>query len=290
MLDKLQQPFANHSTPGAYFRDMLIISGLITFLLCFFQPFGIDEIIGIQRWLTGLYFGLINFAIQSVNYLWWMAFPQHFKDENWTLGKEILWISYAFLTAAFGNYLLGAYLFPEADLFQSFGPILVVSILVGLLPYLLGTYIFFNQRLKQELASALEINQQLASSNPNTSQDLGPMLPIGGEEQEFLPIHLSELLAIEAEGNYLRLFINRQGQLSNFRIRGTLKEQAQQLAPWPTLFRSHRAFIINLNQIQQVEGNAAGYRLLLHPDLPQFPVSRSQVKNFKQTMQTLNPH
>ncbi len=285
MLSKLQQAYPSHHEPKSYLRAALLISVTVSFLLGFFQPFEIDEIRGPLRWWAGPFFGLATLGTMGVNYVWHLSFPSFFREKNWTLGKEVIWAAYSFCTVALSNALLGSFLFPSSEMFRSFGPILLVTLLVGLLPYVLLTYVSFTRHLRQNLASASHLNQQLPSSLETTADQLDPILPFGGEEQGMPDIHLSELLGIEAEGNYLRLYVQRAGEVTDFKLRGTLKEQVSLLAPWPSLFRSHRAFIVNLDQVLHVEGNAAGYRLRLHPQLPEFPVSRSQVEKFKMAME-----
>ncbi|MEM9985658.1 MAG: LytTR family DNA-binding domain-containing protein [Bacteroidota bacterium] len=285
MLSKLYQPYPSHHEPDSYLRAALLISITVAFLLSFFQPFEIDDIRGPLRWWSGPFFGLATLATMGVNYIWHLSFPAFFRENGWTLGKEIIWAVYSFCSIAFSNYLLGSFLYPSSDMFHSFGPILSATVLVGLLPYVLLTYVNFTRHLRQNLAGASNMNQHLPSAPGRAPDQLGPILPLGGKEQGMPDIHLSELLGMEAEGNYLRLYVHREGKLTDFKLRGTLKEQVQLLSPWPNLFRSHRAFIVNLDQVQHVEGNAAGYRLRLHPELPEFPVSRSQVEKFKMIME-----
>ena len=45
-------------------------------------------------------------------------------------------------------------------------------------------------------------------------------------------------------------------------------------------FRCHRAYIINLDKVEQVEGNAQGYKLKVRGTEERVPVSRSLNKEF----------
>lgn len=282
----LQQPYLPPSEFRTCAKQALIVSLGVTFMLTVLQPFDINEIEGSLRWRTGLYFGAVTCGTMIFNYVWIWAFPRVFSEEEWTLGRHLLWISYNFVTISFGNFLLGSYLFPLSGIFASYGPVLFVTIIVGLFPTLLMIYIGYSRHLRRNLQTALTLNRQLLERDQQAPPpEPTTRLPLADEEELLPPIALDQLLYVEAEGNYLRLWVLQHGQPTDYRMRATLKQQTEQWAEHPQLFRSHRAFLVNLGQVKQVEGNSAGYRLTLHPSLPQVPVSRGQAQAFKAAFQ-----
>jgi DNA-binding LytR/AlgR family response regulator len=44
--------------------------------------------------------------------------------------------------------------------------------------------------------------------------------------------------------------------------------------------RVHKAFIVNLDQIQEINGNAQGYQLTMGDEKIKIPVSRTYMKKF----------
>jgi DNA-binding LytR/AlgR family response regulator len=56
---------------------------------------------------------------------------------------------------------------------------------------------------------------------------------------------------------------------------------AEQLDNFDFLFRSHRAYIVNLNYIQESSGNAQGYQLKMRNTEVVLPVSRTNLAEFK---------
>lgn len=265
------------------------MSLMVTFILSFLQPFELDEIQGTMRFWVGPAFGAVTLAVMLSSFVWFAIFPQFFTEQAWTLGREFLWTSYHFLAIAAGNYLLGRTLFPGSGIFAGFGPILLVTIVVGLLPYLLITYISHTHHLKRNLHSALALNQQLHPAEETDTHTPGPLLNFTDEEDLLPPIALHDFLFIEAEGNYLNLWVLQNGTPTDYRLRGTLKEQETRLADHPQLLRCHRAYLVNLDQIEEVSGNSAGYRLTIRPELPEVPVSRGQVPTFKAAVEHLHP-
>ena len=47
-----------------------------------------------------------------------------------------------------------------------------------------------------------------------------------------------------------------------------------------SIMRVHKAFIVNLDQIQEINGNAQGYQLTMRDEKIKIPVSRSYMKKF----------
>lgn len=75
---------------------------------------------------------------------------------------------------------------------------------------------------------------------------------------EVLP---SMLQFIEAEGNYINVFYLENGVSQKKTLRCTLKQVEELFKDYPNIIRCHRAFIVNIDKIKHVDGNAQGYRL-----------------------------
>lgn len=81
---------------------------------------------------------------------------------------------------------------------------------------------------------------------------------------------------IKSEGNYVEVFYESKNQLQKELIRNSLKAIEEQLSKKPSFYRCHKQYIINLNHIQKVNGNARNLELIIeHLDAP-VPVSRSK--------------
>lgn len=64
------------------------------------------------------------------------------------------------------------------------------------------------------------------------------------------------------------------------KIRNTLKNMEDQLLDIHSIMRVHKAFIVNLDQIQEINGNAQGYQLTMGDEKIKIPVSRTYMKKF----------
>jgi len=277
----LLQPHPCDWTFAGYARNIGAISLGIFFILAVMQPFEINLLPTSEALKIGFAFGMLMMVVGMLMLGWTRVFPAWFAEKSWTLGKQMIWSSSNFLLVALANMLLGSWLLPHANIFSHFGVTLFITLVVGLLPYLLMTFISHNQQLKRyaKQAATLSSNVGVPESTPE-GQSEAP-LPFLAEDGILPPIYASDWLFLEAEGNYLRIWVRKESGITDFRLRSTLKEQELALANVEGIFRSHRAFLINLKQVQSIEGNAAGYRLTLDPSIPPVPVSRSRTKAFQ---------
>lgn len=63
----------------------------------------------------------------------------------------------------------------------------------------------------------------------------------------------------------------------------TLKEFEEQLKAFSFVFKVHRSYIVNLQAIESISGNAQGYVLCIkHFSEGSIPVSRSTIEAFNQ--------
>jgi DNA-binding LytR/AlgR family response regulator len=74
----------------------------------------------------------------------------------------------------------------------------------------------------------------------------------------------------------------RDGKVFNDMLRATSKQMEEDLRPYPMIVRCHRAFLVNLQQVEQIISQAGTMQLRIKHCNEMLPVSRSnmaQVKN-----------
>ena len=85
---------------------------------------------------------------------------------------------------------------------------------------------------------------------------------------------------MESADNYVSIHYRENDKVQKKLLRSTLTRLEDQITI-PSIFRCHRSYMVNLNQIKQVEGNSRGLQLDLL-DIPQkIPVSRKYVKDIQ---------
>nr|WP_068887089.1 LytTR family DNA-binding domain-containing protein [Pedobacter panaciterrae] len=97
------------------------------------------------------------------------------------------------------------------------------------------------------------------------------------DDFKFDPVHF---LFAKAEGNYIELAIKTPEGIKRELKRISLKQFELQLVNFPYLFRCHRAFLLNMRQIENISGNSQGYIISLFCTEEKIPVSRAKIESF----------
>jgi len=67
----------------------------------------------------------------------------------------------------------------------------------------------------------------------------------------------------------------------------TIKNLDTQLTDFAEIIKVHRSYLVNLHQIEQISGNAQGYRLKLYGGIIGVPVSRAMIPTFEERLKKL---
>ena len=181
--------------------------------------------------------------------------------------------------------------------------------IIAFLSFAIGLYWRFkfrNKYLAMELEEIRELNEQLKrltpdpspkergvdSSTDNNSADKGNHSPlfgrgVGGEAtlrgttNETVTLQISHLLFIEAVGNYVKVCHLRDGQVRTDMLRATMKQMEETLKDYPMIVRCHRAFLVNLGQVEQIISHSGSTQLLIKNCHESLPVSRSNMSQVK---------
>lgn len=258
-----------------------------------FQPFGISELPVAQQWLHAAYFGLVTFVVSGFLQAGLpRLFPQVFAEEHWKSWKEIVLLLWVLLCISAANYLLMYWLYPQTSLFRSFGQVLLMTVQVGIFPVV--AMVFFKQMLlyRRYAAAAMAVNKTLEMPEVEPASEVpAPATSIvltGEGQKDRLTLPLADLLWIASADNYVRVQFRAEGQVRSQLLRASLKSIEQQLAPYSGLFRCHRMYLVNLEQVTGVSGNAQGLRLHIQGAEESVPVSRSLTQTTRERLSHLS--
>jgi DNA-binding LytR/AlgR family response regulator len=112
-------------------------------------------------------------------------------------------------------------------------------------------------------------------------------LILTGTTNESVTLQISHLLYIEAVGNYVKVCHLRDGQVHNDMLRATMKQMEETLQPYPMIVRCHRAFLVNLGQVEQIVSHSGTTQLLINHCHESLPVSRSNMSQIKTAIKGL---
>ncbi len=265
LLQKFNEPFPDRGSFGAILKSMLGIALFVTLFLFVLKPFGIRGVGDNLFWIC-LGFGGITFVFGLVFDVV-MRFVLRIRTDvpTFTLGKWLLQAALLLLWIALGNY---AYLQWLSGGGWNWGGALFMlwnTFLVGIFP------LAFSGLMVQ--LNAIKKNQGIASSIATGSQKKQ-------ETDNNLKAPGSELLYAEAMQNYVALYHKKDGSVAKTVERNTLQNTLEALDA-PSVIRCHRSYLVNLDAVVEVNGNAQGLRLRLSDTDTVIPVSRSYIEEIK---------
>ena len=284
-----KQPFPHHTSWKSALKTAIGFGVFISIFLLVFRPFGLDNLKTSLLVTSSLLFGLATFScIFITNLFLHFFFPQIFSEEKWTTGKQIINVLVVIVLVGLTNYLIARLLFDIDLTWKNLIYYQGIAISVGLLPIIIYTLYVQNHKLQQFKNEAAILQKKLEGKREHEQTDSkldqiasNDAITFENENQtEKKTIDPGHLVYIESASNYIKIFFEQKGVLTYAIVRMTMKKAAETINPSSVFFRCHRAYIINLDKIEHVDGNAQGYKLKLQgtPDL--IPVSRNLNSEF----------
>ena len=274
-----------------YPQNILIknpLIGSIIFLvscICFiliYKPFQLHASRYFNYEMTvAIYFTIVAFTLFGFVRL--LKCIRFFSDpEDWTVMKELLSIIISLLCMGLTIYFSGFIIEPPGNRWNlpTFFNSLLIASLIGIIPLLFFTIINYRSLLVTDILK--NFNTEIDSI---TSEKSEALVRIGSqlkkEELEFYP---GQFIFAESDGNYIVFHLNVDSQIKKRVIRNSISNIEKQLSAIPFLFRTHRAFIVNVKKVNSQKGNTLGYRIKLTGTDTEIPVSRQKAHNFNEIM------
>lgn len=122
------------------------------------------------------------------------------------------------------------------------------------------------------------------STQPAPLTQATPTIVLTGTTSETVTLKVADLLYVEAVGNYTKVYQWRDDQVHCDMLRATSRQIEEDLKAYPTIIRCHRAFLVNLGQVDRIVSHAGTMQLLLRHTNESIPVSRSRMAAVKQAV------
>ena len=133
---------------------------------------------------------------------------------------------------------------------------------------------------KQDISAVNEVKEMSEKPRPQE-------LTLTGTTNESVTLQISHLLYIEAVGNYMKVCHLRNEQVRTDMLRATMKQMEETLQGYPMIVRCHRAFLVNLGQVEQIVSHSGSIQLLIKHCHESLPVSRSNMAQIKTAIKGL---
>jgi hypothetical protein len=171
-------------------------------------------------------------------------------------------------------------------------------VIIAFLSFAIGLYWRFKFRsryLAVELEETKLLNEQLKKLQ-TVGQDSGAKFQVSGSQfqesqiklegntNESVTLEISDLLYIEAVGNYVKVVHLHDDEAHTTMLRATMKQMEDALQAYPMIVRCHRAFMVNLGQVEQISSNSRAMQLVMRHSHDAIPVSRSNVNKLKELL------
>lgn len=246
------------------------MSLFVSSFLLVFRPFGLTSLSGVYGMAIIGGFGLVTFGVLLFTHLVIpFLLPKQFASSSWTVAREIGWFLLHISLIGLGNLAyLAAFNLSTVDLstilnFQFY------TLAVGSIPIVASTL------TKAPNSSSLE-------KTGSTVHVPGFIELRGKNREEVLRLKPQQLIALQSEGNYVKVIVGTAGKQKSRLLRGSLSGIEEQLKENPSLRRVHRTAIINTANILELKGDSQGGRVWLKGMDSPLPVSRSHIRSLRQ--------
>jgi len=287
MFSFLKQPFPCIYEQKSNFASALLIGLFVTIFLLTFKPFGIEESELTYTVVKTAGFGVVSFVVMLfIYFVLPKIFTAFFKEKDYTVANELIVNVGIVLLIGLANSLYANFFIEHSNVAYVLGMI-GNTFLVGIFPITFITMIQYNRLLKLNLQDSQNIKLPTNSEQLKEVKKVTLQYFVVPNEQEQVEVNLDHLLYLESEGNYVHLHRYENSGHTKTLHRSTLKSIEDQNS-FSNVIRCHRSYIVNLDQVLEVNGNAQGLKLKLKNHDELIPVSRKYIQAVKNYFDTAN--
>jgi hypothetical protein len=283
----INQPYPYDYDINGMFKQS-VGTGLFIFLfLTIFKPFEaqkypaafpIDLVINCGFGLITFLAGFVYDAVVP------KLFPKLFFSNQVRFKHVIVYIFGLLILIGLGNAVFYQVLYPGSSWFFIILRFQLYTAAIGVFPVVFLLLLDQYWHLQRHIRNADAINRELGGvpkSDVDASFKEQPVTLTSDNQKETVSMPASRLLFIKAAGNYVEVYTNENNTIQKRLLRNTIKRVDDRLAPNPSIMRCHRAYLVNVTNIQRVTGDSQGYRVAFRDTDLQVPVSRGYLKRFK---------
>lgn len=204
--------------------------------------------------------------------------------ENWKIKNELYFIVILLLLIGILQFLWRDVIYnnPNNWSWNYFYEEIVNTLLVGSL--LASTIVSINLNIQffKNNEQATKLNLKL---NKEANKAINSKIVIETElKSETFTLNLQDFIFAKSEGNYIEIWIKDTASTKPIVKRMKLKDLESVLTIFPDIIKTHRSYLLNKNYIQNVNGNAQGYKIALKECHELVPVSRNYLDAFNAKM------
>jgi hypothetical protein len=274
----------------------IISTTFMVVALAVFKPFGLEA----WQWQAYVHlaaFWVIGFSICMLTDIilkYIVKTPRSFKKGVDYIIRRNLWFQFINTPlVALGICLYRHFVLSNRVEGNQFSVVnfLETLVIIAFCSFAIGLYWRFKYRSKylaMELEETRLLNEELKKVQEskvddsddvqkNATSPVDSSLTLTGTTNESVTLQISQLLYIEAVGNYVKVSHLRDNQVHADMLRATMKQMEETLQDYPMIVRCHRAFLVNLSQVEQIISHSGSTQLIVKHCHESLPVSRSNM-------------
>ena len=268
-----------YPAPRPVLKSLIIavLSGLfIALFLLYFEPFNLHLNTDGNKVFHLSFFGCITtIVLLFFLFVFPVLLPNLFSDKNWKLGYQMILNMLILIVIATFNSIYSNYMNSIPFGWDSYWLILSRTSVLGILPIAFITFSDYYLKVKSSLNSASNIIKNkkeylkdLKEVTHQISTDL---------KSETFSFKENDFNYAIAVGNYIDMCSLDENTLKKVTYRVTLSSFEIQVKESSNLIRCHRSYLVNLNKVKNISGNAQGLKLELINQSEIIPVSRKYI-------------
>lgn len=272
----LKQPYPVFDDTKSKGLTALVIGVFVWFFLYLFQPFGLNFLSIDEAPVLIAGYGLVTFGVLLFNFflVQWIFSPL-FSEDNWTVSHQVVYILWLTLNIGIGNALYTGYVFNRPFSLDSFLYFQAVTLAVAVIPVSFLVLINQIRLLRRNEKQAEDLSSRMRRYRKMETEVIKSTILSGENADDQLEVEAVDIICINAAENYVEVYFRNGDAVERKLLRSTLKSVRQQLREYTSFYRCHRSWIVNLDHVSLVKGNAQGYRLVLDKVGLEVPVSRT---------------
>jgi len=254
----------------------------VSILMLIMEPFGLSQVQMPNKTLFLAGYGLITFLTLSISL---RVLIHLFSEYNWNIQKQVLWSLWIVFSLGISNYVYTinfiAYLYFKLSALLIFQ---VYSLSIGIIPITILVLIRQNRLLKMNQADVIGLKESLLEKQIGTDPHHELQFFADNGKTHFR-LYTDQLAWIESVGNYIHIYYLQNDIIREHVLRSSIAKAQIEIALHPKLIKCHRAFIVNLDFVESIQGNAQGYKLSIKHTDREVHVSRQFTKVLKAALE-----
>lgn len=281
----LKQPYPFYYQNRNFYLFVLFLFLLAFAFNYFFKPFDVHVP---EHKMDYLWISVIHsFTPVVIALLFFPLLKKPDIENTWTIGKEILLIAiYLFLIGSV-QFLIRDIIYdnPNNWSWRYFFEEIRNTFLVGILLISILISLNYNRLNSQNIKKAARLHFEKDLGRVSISTDsVAIRTQVKSDDFELNP---SNFVYAKSDGNYTEIYILKEDKAEKLLKRISIKELELQLNSITTIVRTHRSYVVNIDYLDKVTGNAQGYRLHLKNTDNLVPVSRNMITQFEEHTKAL---